>query len=1272
MDKKIYALKNGEKPKIYMTWLEFFEAIDGRDDVKCKIFTYDPEEEDGGPHSFKQALQAAQEYLDADDEQSGEAYDESTERDWAEPDNDEDIPFAEEAIAEQGEAKTSARDEKRRLSESMQRRKEAWQKQAVKEEEEKRERLLRATLGIREDLHMGTVWLDMLLQLAGDHSFFFLNRKHAGRYNPSYLYTLLLYLILMPQTLLREVYVCKEGEQSRNDEENEEWVREIEPQLCSSAEYIELKQRFDSLGIKKLDLEDIRVRNGQHIAETSFSVEKAIYAKMRTFLMSGMHTLVDLYFELVGNLAYRELLNSMSGAIVNPDLSDEIIAKRQLQQSFGQLMDQTKSVRDSLKSVIVGQDEAIDKFEQAFFHNEKSGNMAGNAGPRCVFLFAGPPGVGKTYMAQNFAKILGRSFRKFDMSSYAGHDSEQELIGIAGFWKGSQAGVLTSYVGSNPDSVLLFDEIEKAHPNVIRQFLQILDEGQCYDRFYDKNVSFRNCIIIMTTNAGKKMYEDAGNENLSKLPDRVVMDGLTKDVNPETKQPYFPPEIVSRMASHTIIMFNHLKAAAIRQVIKKDIEKNLRQNEQSYGFDISEGSDILAATVQYAVGGGGDARNAAQLSGKLIDRELYELFSLAREKSDAEEKENLNRVSWECDFEEGADEIREFYLGEKDCVVPILKDTDKEYTLAVSDKLNVVVVNDTNQFMEKARSANTLFAVIDYAYGLKESEKSMSISDAKTIGRSAFDVLKKENPEIPVFLLKNDNHYLYSESEKRLLLRKGAENFIDEENLVGQLTQAYADICCKNAMEKLSVRHQVLTFSTRKELSSDRTRAKIIFYNLKLEMAIDSEDKDSLISDELRPNKKWSDIYVSLDVKQELEFFIRYLKKPKEYIKAGARAPRGALMFGPPGTGKTSLAKVVASESQVNFLSVGADEFTDGEKVHQIFRVARKYAPAVLFIDEIDAVGMSRNNSGTNPTLNALLTEMDGFKRMDAKPVFVMAATNLKELDAALVRRFDRAFEVSLPDADGRRWLVKRLLLLHPDMFRISEDEIESIVVRSRGLSPANLENIIESALREGIRNGIVITDSLLDEIFEKMNHGERNEENSAEEMKHTAYHEAGHAMIELYYGRFPEYMCVIARSEFNGYVSMENITGHPTKERLLQQICAALGGRAAELEFGYGLTPGATVDLEMATRCAVRMVCTFGMFEEEIGLAVLSEDEYRNDGKARALVNQILKEQLLQARKIVREKKDTVIRLVNAVLESEQKYLTKKDIMEATKGGEI
>lgn len=1246
MIKKIYVLKRGEKSKIFYNWLDFFAEVQNLKEFESAKFCYDDELLAAGEEvrlSLKWALKCAEEFL-----QSDEDCQPLDEEQWAQE-------ILEDAIEE-----------------------------IVDPEEEKLSDLLHEKLFIDEAIRFGSPWLDLLLDVVGGESPLISGRTFTGRYFAPSLYTALLYLILdtdriLEEQLARHEQVC-DKKMSRLDRQN--WYESIKYELYRSKEYLTLKEIFRKNQMQPLDLKEVKVRNvaaadGYH--RKMLKIQLQSYAAMKRFVFQGNHTIVDLYHELVDNLIYQNELREVTGSYTNPDL--ELVQKTERMGSglsMQQIMLQANDIRLKLKSEVVGQDAAIDKLEKSFFHTEKSAGEL-KKGPRNVFLFAGPPGVGKTFMAENFAHSLNIPYRRFDMSGYAANGSLEELEGISTFWSSSKPGVLTSYVLENPKCVLLFDEIEKAGASIIRLFLQVLDEGICFDRYYDCNISFKECVLIFTTNAGKQLFRNAGNENLTLLPDKVVIDALEKDINPETKSPYFPPELVSRMSSHTIIMFNHLKADGIRRVIKKDLQRQLLSTKQKYGFDISKGSEIVAATVQYSMGGGGDARNASKLAGKLIDRELYELLVLINEKAGQEKAGQPLKVSWECDFENTTEEIKEFYTGEKQCTILIFAKLAESTLGFLNESLSysqtkVIATTEREEYMDIARRENVLFAVVDFALGIEEMEKSLDVSDADTKGRRVFWELKQDYEELPVYVLCNENRYVYSDREKQRLMSIGVEGFVEENNIVPDVNRIYYDICCKRAVEFLQLRHQVLTYKTRKEFELEKGTAKIIFYNLKLEMAVEAEDKSTLISDEIRPSKSWEDIYVSEDVKNELMFAIHYLQNPEEYKRKGVKEPKGVLMYGPPGTGKTSLAKVVAAESQVNFLAVSADELASGgaDKVHELFRVARKYAPAVLFIDEIDAIGVNRKMRGADSTLNALLTEMDGFKRVVNKPIFIMAATNLGgAIDPALGRRFDRSFCVDLPKEKGRRWILDRLLAKHSNMFHISENEKQSLVDRSVGMSPAAIENVIETALREGIRSTRVVDDALLDEIFEKCHYGEQREVNSEKEVKHTAYHEAGHAVVQLYYGGTPDYMSVVARGKFNGYVLPGEVEGHPTKEMLLQIICSMLGGRACEMEFGYGLTPGASGDLKQATELATRMVCEFGMYEDEVGLAVISEDNLKYNEDAKRLINSILAEQLREARRILQEKKAAVERLVEAVLSSEQKYLTGKEIAAAYRGGE-
>ncbi len=958
-------------------------------------------------------------------------------------------------------------------------------------------------------------------------------------------------------------------------------------------------------------------------------------------------------------------------SMVYPEPEPSKAEKAEEKDSMRQLLMQAGAVESELQDKVVGQDAAIEKLRAAYFDRELTIRLQPNKrGPRSAYLLAGPPGVGKTFMAQQFAFKLGFPFKRFDMSGYSNNEAIQELVGFASTWKDSEPGILTEFVSDNPKSVLLFDEIEKAHITVIRLFLQILDDGTCEDKYNKRNISFHNTIIFFTTNAGRQLYADARNENLTLLPDQVVTDALEKDINPITGQPYFPPEILSRMSSHTVLMLNHLKADAIYKLVKKDIEDRLKRIKKQYGYELRRGEEYLARTVLYSMGGSADARNASKAAGKLIDKEIYELLKLIEEKQGLDESGIVRRIEWKCDFEGVAEEIRDFYFGERNCVIPVFGTVEyKPAGKLQNNNVRVKSTVDSKEFMEMIYKENVLFAVIDYTFGMENAGNGPGAADAGTIGRDVFLKLRAEDREVPVYILDGSRGYDYSEKEKNALMKKGAGGFIESRCWQDRLEQTYMDVCCQAVMETLTMRHQVLAYEMKQEFDEKTNVGSIIFCDFKLETAVESEDKSSVLPDDLRPNKSWDDIYVSEDLKEELKFFIDYLKNPKKYKKKGIK-PRGVLLYGPAGTGKTSLAKVAASESGVNFLSVSAGELANGgpEKVQDEFRIARKYAPAILFIDEIDAIGIKREYSyAPNPVLNALLTEMDGFKTTDSKPVFVMAATNFEnKIDFALQRRFDRAFEMNCLDKKGRRCLLEKLIRKQSDMFDVSDEKMESIVDRSEGVAPAILEQVVEAALREGIRSERIIDDDLFDEIFEKCILGEERVDRSPDKIERTAYHEAGHALIDLYYGRPPAYMSIVARGNHGGYLMPETGERDSTKEYYLERICSVLGGRAAETVFQYGLTHGAAHDLEMATGIAANMVCKFGMYEEEIGLAVIDEKELIHNEKAKGLINRILSGQLKEAIGIIEANQDAMKRLVKAVMKNGKKYLTGKEIREA------
>ncbi len=1070
--------------------------------------------------------------------------------------------------------------------------------------------------------------------------------------------------------------IVEEEEDIEDTDEYDKWLADNRDTLDVSVGYWktaeDMKKYIQIIRSKQNDSDrktaaiNLKRQLEKCLSDVNLSELTAIYKDMKEENAIGYNpTAVARFVERLANRYPKPKV------IETEEVEDEV--------SLRQLLMQAGAVEFELTKRIRGQNAAIERLSEAYFNTELKARLTPNRrGPRSAYLLAGPPGVGKTFMAQQFAFKLGFPFKRFDMSGYSNKEAIQELVGFAQTWNNSEPGILTEFVSKNPKCVLLFDEIEKAHITVIRMFLQILDDGFCEDKYNKRNLSFKNTIIFFTTNAGKQLYSDAQNENLTLLPDKVVMDALEKDKDSVTKLPFFPPEILSRMSSHTVIMLSHLKADKILELVKDDIEDRFKELKRKYGYDLSQGKEYLARTVLYSMGGSADARNASEIAGKLVDREIRKFLELLEDKQILDENDEGRKIEWKCDFEGTTEEIRDFYFGERDCVIPVFGTVKYEPIGRIkNNKVRVKNTVDINEFMKWIHKENVLFAVIDYIHGLETVENRLNVVDARTIGRDVFVKLRKEDKEVPVYILDGSRGHDYTDKEKNALMKKGVGGFIESKYFKRQLENTYMDVCCQVVMETLAARHQVLTYETKQEFDEKTNVGSIIFCDFKLETAVESEDKSSMLSDDLRPNKSWDDICVSEYLKKELEFFIQYLRNPKEYNKSGVR-PRGVLLYGPPGTGKTSLAKVVASESGVNFLSISASELYNGgpEKVQEEFRIARKYAPAILFIDEIDAIGMKREHLHLpNPVLNALLIEMDGFKKVDSKPVFVMAATNLgNEIDSALLRRFDMQFLMDYLDKGGNIKLLKNLIKKQSDMFEISDTKLESIADRSEGVSPAILEQVVEAALREGIRSGCKINGDLLDEIFERRIWGEERVDRSPKERERTAYHEAGHALIALYNGRPPVYMSIVARANYGGYVLPGTGEKDSTKKYYLERICSALGGRAAEMVFADvlkiedGLTHGAAGDLETATDIAANMVCKFGMYEEEIGLAVIGGTELKCGEKAKELINRILSDQLKEAIRIIESNKDAMERLVRAVMDQgdKKKYLTREEIREA------
>ena len=432
---------------------------------------------------------------------------------------------------------------------------------------------------------------------------------------------------------------------------------------------------------------------------------------------------------------------------------------------------------------------------------------------------------------------------------------------------------------------------------------------------------------------------------------------------------------------------------------------------------------------------------------------------------------------------------------------------------------------------------------------------------------------------------------------------------------------------------------------------------------------------------------KFDDVAGADEEKNEMKELVDYLKEPKKFTKYGAKLPKGVLLVGPPGCGKTLLAKAVAGEAGVPFFSISGSDFVEmfvgvgAGRVRDMFRIAKENAPCLVFIDEIDAVGRQRGaglgggNDEREQTLNQLLVEMDGFN--DNSGIIVIAATNRDDvLDPALLRagRFDRKITVSLPDRKGREEIFK----VHSRNKKLDADvNFENIARRTVGFSGADIENIMNEAAILAVRaNRESISVDDIDEAIDRRVAGPAKSSRSLSEHEKqvVAYHEAGHAIIGLRYPHSDKVqkITIIPRGNTGGYVRMtpEEDRFLLTKKELEARIVGYLGGRSSEETFFDDVSSGAQNDIEVATQIARVMVCELGMsalgpiqYERDTGSVFLGRDytstqknfSVETATKIDAEVRSIIENAHKEALRVIKENKEDVILLAKTLIEHEQ-----------------
>lgn len=741
--------------------------------------------------------------------------------------------------------------------------------------------------------------------------------------------------------------------------------------------------------------------------------------------------------------------------------------------------------RHAFMRQVIGQPEAVSSIRQALRLRQLS--EAGTTQP-AVFVFVGPEGCGKGFAASHLA-LLNESRRpvlRVPMGTYQSNNEAAGLIGLRRIYNGARPGELTSFVLKHPDALIVFEDFDRAHPNVQDILAPMLSKGELVDQcgFYEGDpkreiqsappeVDFSQTLIVFTTSLGHRLYNDESwLGQMAKKPG-LLNNILVQEVAGEqsdhfaSDQPAVGRVLMAELAKQAWILFRRLDLDALLQIAEQQFNLLGRMVQRAgyQGIQLGDGSredarDLLTALV---LANGPEPKAA-----------LLEASDLAR-----------------------------IYLA------PAIEQP--------GDGQGVIAV--------------------------KLSEA------AKTNLRSTLDAL-------------------------------GAQ-----------------------PLRELFRKNWMLGSVPRFERLADGTAAILIegCEPVRVPSRRDFGGIGGLVVD--LPEQRFADIAGHLDAKRRLKEVIGLLHAPEKLAKWSVEAPRGMLLWGPPGTGKTMLARAFAAQADLPFIATTGTEMLDPRRLGKVFDLARKYAPAAVFIDEIDALGR-RDQQGASHAINQLLAEIDGFDGVGEGGLFVIAASNLPEqVDSAILRsgRIDLHIHIPPLDKAARAYFIDRLR----GMARLAKKDWQRIVELSAGMTGADLEKLRRELAYDLLRQGRARAGR--DDIVEHINtikYGVRDtRERTREELEHVACHEAGHVLLSQLLN--PEVrianVSITGRGNSEGFVEYDSESlrnRRMTRKEVKEELIILMGGRAAQvLRFGEdGIDAGAADDLLKASALARRAIGAWAM----------------------------------------------------------------------------
>ncbi|MEZ8023003.1 AAA family ATPase [Vibrio sp. 1F255] len=945
----------------------------------------------------------------------------------------------------------------------------------------------------------------------------------------------------------------------------------------------------------------------------------------------------DGFFDVV---VWLESMSELSHADVNHFLSSN--------RKTNQLISGARhinQIEESLTKTVKGQHKAINEISKGLM----SSLIDVPKGPRNIFTFMGPSGVGKTMLAEELSVSLcqvaeaGYEYNTFNMESYTNRKDAMRLFGVGIQYTSPSMGVLTSCVKAQPRQVLIFDEIEKAHPVVLQSLLSVLSDGKAKDNTTQETVDFSQCVCVFTTNLGADLIT----KNM-RVEDVCPFELLREDSGDNVSQ--MSPEFVNRLMKGNAVIFEEVKVNHLIDITKQhlDFEAVSHQDisftfpEEFAGFLLETlGAKMAPRSVQAAV---------AMVKADLINRAITQLdVDSQKIKISVKLAENANdgQILNIAVLDSSDRLFSEFHLDDSLCQITHFSSIEALESRIDNAGFDALLVNvhalskdDSNVFAEKLSSIYSDLIVFSYSLDTHQAKVAVGhLPSLRTSGRHS-DISDYSYPSNDKY-----SHYIVSDNaegtldsidvkpEKSSLGQKNSQLrhitrqhfYLEGSSLTRGLEQVTNTILHRIMSERvllrLKRRGEVVQYNS--EVVRNGDTVEVVFRRIGYKQKIDRVDlgKDSLFNLEI-PNMSFDDV-IGLDAeKSQLRRAIKWVKSSDELKPFGIKPPKGYVFSGSPGNGKTMLAKALAGECKLPFFSMSAAQLVSSsygetaKNIRKLFVTARKYSPSIVFIDEIDSIAPCRRSASAQNVgsgvlnINTLLTEIDGFDSGD-DPVFVIAATNNVDLlDSALIRpgRIDEVINIRCPNETERGLYFDRFFC--GKGMNLALEMRDDFAQMTGGLSGAELHQVIKESVYSAVSSKTAVNSLIIHEAVNRVVFGKQNMQvkTSNEDRTRTAYHEAGHllAIHWLFPERRIKQVSIKPRGKALGFVVADQVGDNLslTTEDVKKQLEVILAGRAAEkLFFGdeNNVGGGASNDIDEATKLCVQAIYVSGL-EPTIG----------------------------------------------------------------------